>query len=619
LPAAVRSRLPASALGWVQLACAVLAAATVLGMVAFVSGPLLGHPRGYGSQDWDQMESHRYLVRKAIGTFHEFPFWNPYACGGHPAWGNLEGDPNVVAPWLPAYLVLPLPVATRVEIVSCALWSALGAWLLASRFTRTPAARAFVAVVFGANGRWALQLGAGHAWYLVYAWMPWVLFFFDRAVGAQASLGPPRPRDALWTGVCLAMMIYTGGVDPLPQTAILLGAYATVLAIAFRNARPLGVLAVSGAIGIGLSAPKLLPVLEVMRRYGSAVDSPEALDPAQLPQLLTNREQALHGMGMYLGAPAVALIVAGALAARGVRERCLAAIGLVFVALAFGTFSEHSPWELAHHLPVFHSQHVPSSGLYPAVLLLACAAVAVGDRALARTGRVRPFLEVAALVAVAWMAKDIGAVARQAFVAHLQGAGPKNAESTAPFHVEQRLPAGLEYRSGEATPTTLSAEIANVGTIECNTFPGLNNFSGITQVVPGYDGRPSALGAHGVGEAQYRGEATLVDGVGTATVVGWTPSSVDVHVDGARPGEVLAVNQNWDPGWSADGERALAYQSTVAARVTQPVQTLHFRYRPRMWWPGLLIFVLTVATIIFVEHARARARRGAPAGLAPPS
>ena len=139
-PRARRLRVPASALGWVNLVTGVLAAVLVAAMIAYVLAPLLADPHGYGRHDWDQMESQRYLVRKTLLRFHELPFWNPYECGGHPAWAGLEGDPVVVAPWLPAYLLLSLPVALRVEIVVSALWGATGAWLLASRFTRSHAA-----------------------------------------------------------------------------------------------------------------------------------------------------------------------------------------------------------------------------------------------------------------------------------------------------------------------------------------------------------------------------------------------------------------------------------------------------------------------------------------------
>jgi hypothetical protein len=605
---------PASTLGWVQLAGGVFAGLVVVALVAFVLQPLLAVPFGYGRHDWDQAESLRYLVVKSLRRFHAMPWWNPYACGGHPAWGATEGDASVV-PWLPAYLALPLPVAIRVEVAVSALWGAAGAWLLASRFTRSAAARAFVAVVFAVNGRWALQLAAGHGWHLVYAWTPWVLFFFDRAAGVRPELGPPRWRDAVWAGACLAMMVYSGGVVPLSQTAIALVAYAVLVAAAARSERPLVALGVSAAVAVGLSAPKLLPVLAVMARHPRVVDSTETLDPTQLVQLLTNRDQpfdASHGgvpggswheVGMYVGWPVVVLLLAGVVAARGRSVRSFAAIGLVFVVLGLGAFSKVAPWSLLHELPVFRSQWVPAHWLYPALLLLACVAVAGWERAMARSGRARWALEIAALIAVAAIAVDVGRVARLPLVDRMRFGGPTNADSTGPFRVESRLPAALQYQPGEWAPTTLSAEIENLGTIECNTFPPLSQFG--STLPAGHDGRPPGLGAHGVGESGYRGEAYLADGVGTATIVAWSPNAVDVRVEGARPGELVVLNQNWDPGWSVDGESAVDRDATVAGPARQPAQTLRFRYRPPWLWTGVLLFAVTVWALVVAR------RRGA--------
>lgn len=618
LARAWRRLRPGSRLGWVQLVGGAVAALVVLGLVGYVLQPLLAHPMGYGRHDWDQAESQRYLVVKSLLRFHAMPWWNPYACGGHPAWGAADGDPNVV-PWLPAYLVLPLPVAIRVEATVAALWGAAGAWLLASRFTRSPALRAFVAVVFAVNGRWALQLAAGHAWHLVYAWTPWVLFFFDRAAGLRPELGAPRWRDAVWAAASLAMMVYAGGVVPLSHTALALAAYAVLVTAGARSARPLLALGLAAGLAVGLSAPKLLPVLAVAARHPRVVESTETLDPTQLAQLLTNREQPFdashagvggpswHEVGMYLGWPAVVVLLVGVLATRGRGARALAAVGLLCVVFGLGAFNKAAPWSLLHQLPVFRTQQAPARWLYPAVLLLACASAGALERGLARSGRARWALEIAALLAVAGIAFDVGRVARLPLRDRVAFAGPTTPESTGPFRVEPRLPAALQYQPGEAAPTALSAELANIGTIECSTFAPLANVGGAVALA-GHDGRPPGLGAHGVGAPGYRGEAYLADGVGTATIVGWAPDAVDVRVDGAQPGELVVLNQNWDPGWSADGERALDRDGTVAGRASQAAQTVRFRYRPPWIWPGLLLFAVTAGALVLLERRARRAR-----------
>jgi hypothetical protein len=613
----------------VKLVCGVLAALVVLATVAFVLRPLALHPHGYGGHEWDAAESQRYLVWKTLSRFHEFPFWNPYACGGHPAWGAPQGDTVVASPWLPAYLLLSLPVAMRVEIVGSAVLAAVGAWLLASRFTSSPAARAFVAVLFAASGRWALEVAWGSSWYLAYAWTPWALLFFDRAMGTRPTLGPPRLRDAVGAGACLAMMVYAGGVYPLPQTAAVMCAYAVLVAIGTRSARPLAVLGLSAAFAFGLSAPKLLPSLEVVGHYARAVDSPGALSPTQVMQILTNREQPLsashagvpsqywHWVGMYVGWPALVILGGGAVAAWGVRGRPLAAIGLAMGALGLGSFSPYSPWGLVHDLPVFRWLSEGYSWLYPALLVLSCVAVEAVDRAMERAGGARAFLEIAGLLGVVWMAHDVGAVARLPWLEAMQEPGPQNADTTGPFRIEQKLPKALDTDDhGDRTPRTLPAEAANIGTIECTTFAGLSNYPGLAEPA-GYEGRPSGLGARGAGETDYRGEVYLTEGGGTATVVGWSPNAAEVRVAGARPGALAVLNQNWDPGWKVDGEPALDQRSTVAARITAPNQTLHFRYRPRTWWVGIAIFAATVLGLLGTRWVR-RAQRRALSFRPPP-
>jgi hypothetical protein len=608
-PRTWRERLPASALGWVQLATGILGVLVVLSAIAYALWPILAHAHGYGRHDWDRMESHRYLVRKAIDGFHEVPWWNPYTCGGHPAWGGMESDTVVVAPWLPAYLLLSLPVAMRVEIVACTLWGALGAWLLASRFTRSPAARALVAVVFAVSSRWTFQLAAGHAWHMVYAWMPWVLLLFDRAVGTQPELGPPRPRAAVWAGACLAMMVYTGGVYPLPHTVVALALYAALLSVMTRSARPLGVLALTWVVALGLAAPKLLPILEPGRGAFVALDSTDALNPHQIMNALINPAQtygvapegiydsAWQDVGMYLGWPALLLLGAGVLLGRGPRAQALKVVGGVFVVLGLGSFAHDAPWVLVHRLPVFASQRVASVWLYPALLLLACAAAAAAERTVARSGRARAAIEIGLTLALLWIARDVARAARQPLLDQLQSDGPKTAESTAPFRTESRLPSNLAYQVGEPGPSSLSAEMANVGTIECNTFDDTANYSGLQIRTPPYEGRSATIGARGVGESGYHGEVYLAESRGTARFVRWSPSAFDVQVDGAQPGELVVVNQNWDPGWRVDGARTIDHDQTIAAPVSATSQTLSFRYRPRTLWAGIGLFVLTIAAL----------------------
>jgi hypothetical protein len=599
--------LPGSALGWVLALARLPALGIVLATIGYVLWPTWLERNTIGQHDWDQMETHRALVKKTILAFHQFPFWEPYACGGHPNWGGFESASTVVSPWLPFYLSMTLPHALRVEILGSALISALGAWLLAGRFTRSPALKALVVVAFAVNGRWALQITSGHTWHLSYAWTPWALYFFDRAVGSDPTRGTPRLRDFVLMGASIAMMIYTGGIYPLPETIVVVALYGLLLASLTRSPRPLLAGLAGGVLGLGLGAPKLASVLEVMFKHPRLVDSTETIDLSALVDVLTSHDQDMtsghagvsqwgwHEWGMYVGWAVVVAVLLGAVLARGPRESAMRWAGLLTFTLGLGAFHEYAPWPLLHHLPVFKSQHVPSRWMYPAILMLTVTAAAVGERALRRAASARAWLEILSLAGVAWIAADVARVARVPITHMFATPMPVVVDSMEPFHTEVHIPPSLDYQSDWVAPT-LTAVLANIGTTDCGTYPAFHNY------FRDHQGHIPGLGARGVGDKDYRGEAFVAEGVGTAEIVKFTPNEFTVAVHGATPGEHVVLNQNWDPGWSARGAKTEELGERISARVDSAEQTFVFRYRPLAWWPGLGIFAATLGAIVWARR-----------------
>jgi hypothetical protein len=507
---------------------------------------------------------------------------------------------------------MSLPHALRIEVWGSALVSAVGAWMLAGRFTRSPAARALVVVAFAVNGRWALQIAAGHTWHLVYGWTPWALYFFDRAVGADPAQAPPRKRDVALTGAVLALMVYGGGIYPLPQTAFVMLLYGLFLAATRRSFRPIGVGLLSAVIALGLSAPKLFPIIEVLLRFPRLLDSTETLDLTAFVQILTSHDQDMssrpanvsaygwHEWGMYVGWAVVAVLTLGTLFGRGIRESPFKWAALVALMLAFGSFDPYAPWPLLRHFPVFKSQHVPSRWMYPALLMLLAITAGVVERILRRSGPARGWIEVLLVPCVAWVAYDIATVARQPATHMFATKMPAITDSLGPFHTEVHLPSELAYSSDYAPPS-LPAEMANIGTIDCGTFPGLNVY------VRDQTGRLSGLGAHGRGDPSYKGEAYIADGVGQAAIESFTPNEIVVSVTGAQAGEHVLLNQNWDAGWSANGTPASNWSDVAAAQIHGPTARVVFRYRPHTLYAGIGALFATLAALAFAWRSNRRA------------
>lgn len=604
---------------WYDRAVTLIAIAIGLIAVHTAVAPMLGHWDALGGHDWDQMAAHRYLMVKSLRQYGQFPFWDPYNCGGHPSWAGIESGTAIVSLWFPLYLLVKLPIALRLEVVGTALLSFAGTWLLAGRFTKHGGLRLLVCAVFVVNGRWALQVASGHTWHLYYCWMPWALYFVDRAFDDERPVGP-----VIGGGVVFAMMVYNGAIYPLPQTVLIAGLYATWLAIARRTFRPLVTLAVSGLLGVGLAAPKLLPMAEAMSRFPRATDSPEVLDLKTLVVMLVERGQAFgatptpvshwgwHEWGMYVGLVPCAVLFIGAALSRTHREQALKWIGVLAVLFAFGSFNPNAPWPLLRHLPVFSSQHVPSRWLYPAVLLFALVTASVASRWLLRSGRAKPWLEFSLLALAGWIAVDIARVASNSTRSAFWMTTPKVTVQNE-FKQFTKVPPELQYPARDWAPPALPAMMANSGVIECVSFPGLTVFARDLR------GRAPGLGAKGMGDQMYRGEVFLVSKTGSAEYESWSPNVLRVRVHNAEATDRVVINQNWESGWTADGAPALNEADRIAAPVDAPDDVIEFRYRPRLLGTGLACFATSVLAIVvalfrkrlrpLVERLRARIQK----------
>jgi hypothetical protein len=554
-------------------------------------GPMLTHPGAMGFHDWDGEASYRYITTLSLLKHHELPWWHPYFCGGFPAWGSGEMATNLVSPFLPAYLFLPISLALRVEIVGSAALSLFATWLFVGRFTQNAGLRALAAIAYTLNGRYALQMASGHAWHMAFAWTPLVLYAFD------VSLERGRLRMACWAGAAMAMMVYTGGIYPLPHTAILVIGYAILLAIGLRSLRPLVAMAITGATSLGLAAPKLLPIVEVMGRWPRIMDSYEAIDLPRLYEMLANPDQAFthgpvavpqfgwHEYGIYVGPAVVACMVLAVLASGGAKFGALRAMGILFFVLGLGTFHRLAPWTLLHKLPAFSSQHVPTRFLYIGVLMLVAAFAAFVGSTVDQLDRRVPWVSLLFLFP-AWRIglemADVGAQTTK----HV-------------FYMEQpkveRLPDFVQVARPEYDFTPPDSRAAasilamqrNEGFVECDNVPN--------------DAQPR--GAIARGTPKYRGEAYLEDGVGTARITHWTTNGAVVEVTGGSANTVLVYNMNWDPGWSANGAPALDVGNAVATVLPSGSGRVEFRYRPRTIGMAMLAFLATLLALALTHPA----------------
>ena len=580
-------------------------------LAVVVVGPIFTRLDRYGIHDWDSHAAYRHITTISLLRYGEAPLWNPYLCGGHTSWGYVEGSTNFISPYLVFYLMAPIRIALRLEVLGSALLLMTGIYLLAGRFTKSPALRCLAVALGALNGRWALQALAGHTWHLQYAWLPLALYFFDIAIVDG------KRWYALWCGVVLAEMLYMGAIYPLPHTVLILVAYVVLFVIVNRTLRPVVALAIAGVSALGLSAPKLLPIVFAMMKSPRLIASTEQLSLGQLltffvvphndlllPDPIRVPEWPWHEYGFYVGWGGVFVVFLAVALSGERRALVLKVLALLLLALSMGAFHDDAPWTLLHKLPLFSSQHVPSRFLYPGVMLLGVALAGALDgwskRLSARFGLVA---ELALMIPVTCLALDI------AFFGHktMDRAFVKVIAPAIAFNpvFAQREEASQHYADKEfpeqGMPVLLPM-LANEGVVHCYGLPDL-----------------AYRGAVGRGMPQYRGEVYVTGGSGTVRLVEWSPNKAVVEFWNVAPEASVVYNMNYDDGWRADGARAEQVDGAVGVRPIAPNGRVVFRYFPRSLVVGIAICAATLAAIGAAAYVRRRRRRAREPDFAAPT
>lgn len=295
-----------------------------------------------------QMIPFRELVRRRLLDL-ELPLWAHEMATGQPLLGNAQS-----APFAPLHLMaLPLPTVRALTVAVA--WQILLALLLTHALARALGAgepgAAFAAVAFGFST--FLICWAYHPIGMTAAWVPGVLLglFLLRRGGRGSFAG---------LVACAVGMALSGHPESVAHMAVVSVAVVAVLLLSREPEWPsrtrfLGLLAAAAALTFCLTAPYLLPILEVMPESERWAVIGRAPDSVQTPPfrpdfLLTLINPLAYGSprdgnwtgtfnfnetcANHAGILTLALALAGAFLRRG-RTAWLLAGGLAALLVAF--------------------------------------------------------------------------------------------------------------------------------------------------------------------------------------------------------------------------------------------------------------------------------------------
>jgi hypothetical protein len=527
--------------------------------VAFCA-PLFADPQALGANDWDQHLFYYGVVLKNVVEYGQWPFWNPWYCGGNVMWQNPQIA--ILSPVYPLSAIVSLPLAMKINIVLHYWIGFLGMHLLARRIlgvTFLPAA-IYLATLVTASGAPAIHLRVGHSVFLPGFYLPLQLYFFFKAFKTGEW------KYIILSSATLALMIANGGTHILPMSIAALGSVSLFAAIGRRDWRPLAFAAVFGIAGVAYAAPKLLPVVNfVTGDYFSDTRNPtEKPDRVTLDILkqtylvptsdvtarLPMQRHGWHEYGNYIGIGSALALVFGLLwvfLRRSPTDHwfgvSLAATTIVLFLLSLGEFSVYSPAVLSLHLPLFSSFRIPSRYTIP---FLQFAALTLGwafQSIVSRYG-LSPSLR---------MAVGVVAVGASAHLIVVNQWNLKNVFSEPPFDTS------FHWMSGprQITTDTESSPYA----------PGSPMLRALMEDRSFYTCYESLQLARGAG-----GGPPVLDANPSARVrdVDFSPNQLTFTVvDGKDPARVV-LNQNWGPGWTSTAGEIAVGPPTELSSVTVP-------------------------------------------------
>jgi hypothetical protein len=543
---------------------------------------------GFGRFDWDYHMQLHWVIWYTITHFHQFPFWNPYKCGGMPLLGNPQSP--ILTPFLlPDLLFGPVIGLHLGSIVHVAIAFG-GAYFLARVLGISRLGAVACAGAFAGNSGFYMYYEWGDWFHLSLAYAPWAIALLW--VGSEQR----RLIFAAVGGLVMAQMVMEGGLYQLLFTATMLGVLAPALALQRRSWFPLLLLAITGAFAAGFIAVKLLPGLAFTGLHSTVRNPGEGFSiPYILIALFSHDQQYWMPNDNRTILTAYIGILFGGLALLGGALRFRRAFPWVILAflllgMARGNFSEsYSPWVLLHKLPFFASMRSPERWLIPFTLAAAVLA-GFGTDTICKVAK--PWGAIAATLLIGLAIMDTWYVAEL----HLSFLS----ENYAPFENVLRPEASAAW----ADPTFRQFYDANLfGITRFTHFVPESRMTSAAQANRGVlvcyedEGLVPNTQALGYNQAGYQGEQYLL-GPGKLTLSRWTPNALSFDIDVPAP-TVMVVNQNYDPGWYlAQGQgMVVSKYDLIGVEIPAGKQQIVLAYGSR---PFLIGLGITLATFVMM-------------------
>jgi hypothetical protein len=522
------------------------------------------------NNDSDLFDQLRWVPYYTLMHFHQWPYWNPYKCGGMVMLGNPESA--IVTPFFLIYLVGGLLPGLYLEIYLHIAIAFVGGYVLGRELGLRPIACVALAGMFPSSSWLPLHIAFGHLNFLPAVYFPWITAML------LASCRMRRAFPAAIGGVFCALTL-TEGNYTLLYAVILIGIVATTLALTTFSVRPLIMSAIIGAFAFALCALKFVPSTEALRHHSNLFGASWLTWQGAIISLFSRNQDAYRPSpsvwymveyGGYLGAPFVALALTGIVAAP--RRALPYVLGtVVFFLLFMGDTGPHALITYLRQVPFGGNIGICGRWVIPLVFCVGVLAALGAQFVCDHGGPWGPRIAVAILsvgLVDAWL---VGSP-NYRYLFHYDFERPKMSESFRQFWVD--IPIFTTYISQ-----------ANMGSLNCQGF--------------GYNVPPNNM-LFAYNQNGYRGEY-FMSGDGTLEQTEWTPNRLSFDISPTAP-TTLVINQNFDVDWRIEsGHGAMTSdEGRLAVAVPAGHQRLTIFYRPQHMMVAVIMTAIGWIAFVFL-------------------
>lgn len=558
-----------------------------------------------GIADWDYYFSLHHYYRETIFTFHQFPLWNPWTCGGTAALGDPE-FPLFTFTYL-LELLFNIPVGLRLSIYLSIAVRALGMLMLARRLKFSLPA-AMVAALGGAFSSVSiLELVEGHVNFLAGMWIPWIFwswlsaYQFSRRDTKQllkevwnkgvTSVEKAKQIGAWlipnkWEVVCavfLSLLFYAGGIYLLMYTLL---AFIILPILVTRKLDAAFIPVRAGVVALGLVAFKLLPVLSWLKQFPDQYYTPSTVTLPWLVDIFLGRN--LHGTyilfnqvtdwqeyGAYIGPFILILALLGL--SRLKKSRLVRALFVGVIMVTLLSSSGPAIKYLYDYMSYFPRSTI-SRIIYFAVIAISLLA-GIGVDVLRRKFPRAKFIPLIfiGLIGIDLMSLDYQ-LSQQSFV--LPHVVPAVSPAPSPIAFTP-----MRYdEGGEGSRRTRGYDAAVQGY-------GVLNYCSVLG--------PLTSAVRTIYDEGSNGAVDVFDKNAKLDILSWTPNRITVHVVSPTTTNVV-LNTNFAKGWFVNNKPAIEVSNRVGTLIEPGDSLLVFQYKPYGMWVGISITGVTLFVLIWV-------------------